>query len=82
MPSTVLAAASREALGRHVEKTVQVDAHSYIEHASLQLDSRRPFQRLMQGVGGGQSVMHRIPVPELVGEMEMGHAQEGGVGHD
>ena len=34
----------------------------------------------MQGVGGRQGIVHRIPVPELVGGVEPGHPEEGRVG--
>ena len=63
--------------GWHIEESIEVNAHSNVVHAPQQLRSGSPFQGLMQAMGGGQSIVHRVPVSKLVGRVEMGHAEEG-----
>ena len=69
-----------ETSGGHVEEAVEVDAESPVVHGAQQLGGRRAPDRLMHSVGGGEGVVHFVPVPVVVLGVEAGDPQRGGVG--
>ena len=66
--------------GGHVEEPVEVDAQRTVVDAAQQLGRRRSLERLVQRVGGGEGVVHLVPVAVIVLRVEPGDAQRGGVG--
>jgi hypothetical protein len=65
----------------HIQESIQVDAHGGIEHPPQQLDRWHTLQGLMQGIGGGQCVVHGLPVAELIRCMKTCHAHKRGMSH-
>jgi hypothetical protein len=74
--------------GRHIEEADQIKAHRPVDHAAQQLGAlqlrRMPggdaFEKLMQPVAIGESVVCGLPVRMLVGGAEPGDAQCRGIG--
>ena len=56
----------RDALWGHVEKPVQVDAHSGVQNGPEKLYRWGPLQGLMQGVCRCEGVVDSVPVSEFV----------------
>jgi hypothetical protein len=65
---------------RHVEEPVEVDAQRTVQRAPEELGRRAPHEGLMEGVGGREGVVHRVPVTEVVLGVEADDAQRRGVG--
>ncbi len=65
--------------GGHVEEAVEVDRAAPRARAAQQLGRRRALQRLVQRVGGGERVVHGVPVAVVVLHVEAGDAQRGRV---
>ena len=73
-------AAAGQAGGGDVEEPVEVDPQRAVVDAAQQRGRRRPHQRLVQGVGGGEGVVHLVPVGVVVLGVEAGDPQRRGEG--
>ena len=75
-----VAVCAGQAGGRDVEESVQVDAHGRVVDAAHQFARARSLKSAADGVGEREGVEGAVPVAELVGDVELGDAGNGGLG--